>query len=515
MSRGAWNTLVGEDDQRRWIDELPKGKQRVEFLKCKARPWYFVDQYCQIYDKVAAKWIPFELWRMQYWVLRDFHLYPQNLALKARQEGLSWLALSYNALYKMVFQPIAKIGVFSKRDDEAVYMLGEERLRGMYNRLPPFLQARRVTKADGHAFGLSNGSVARAFPTTGGDAYAMTDVVLDEFDLVPDQNALMRAVKPTIDGGGSMTIVSRADKDRPQTQFKKLYRGASTKLVIDRDSTGVLRFTRTEREDGNGWNAVFIPWYAHPGRTQEWYEGEKREIEDRTGSLDDLHEQYPETPEEALRAPTMSKRMAHKWLIKCYEKETPLEDVPGAPSVPQLRVYRPPVPGGRYCVGCDPAEGNPTSDPTSLHVIDRGTGEECALLTGQFEPSMAGFYCDLLGKWYNNAPVMIERNNHGHAVLLWMSEYSKLKVLPGDDRKPGWLSSSRGKALLYSRGADAFHDGWAVVHSESTYTQLASIEGSTLRAPEAQHDDEATSFLLALLIRKRKMGRKKARSFQG
>ena len=50
----------------------------------------------------------------------------------------------------------------------------------------------------------------------------MTDIILDEFDLVPDQNALMRAVKPTIDGGGSMTAVSRVDKDRPKTEFKQL-----------------------------------------------------------------------------------------------------------------------------------------------------------------------------------------------------------------------------------------------------------------------------------------------------
>ena len=35
--------------------------------------------------------------------------------------------------------------------------------------------------------------------------------------------------------------------------------------------------------------------------------------------------------------------------------------------------------------------------------------------------------------------LLVERNNHGHAVLLWLRETAKLTVLRGLDHEPGWL----------------------------------------------------------------------------
>jgi hypothetical protein len=40
-----------------------------------------------------------------------------------------------------------------------------------------------------------------------------------------------------------------------------------------------------------------------------------------------------------------------------------------------------------------------------------------------------------------------------------------------------------------------------LVHSLATLTQLASIDGSTLRAPEGEHDDRADALALACAAR--------------
>jgi hypothetical protein len=106
-------------------------------------------------------------------------------------------------------------------------------------------------------------------------------------------------------------------------------------------------------------------------------------------------------------------------------------------------------------------------------------------------------HADAVGRFYNAASVMVERNNHGHAVLLWLGEHSELAVLSGPDGKPGWHSTSKGKALLYSAVADAFRNSETTVHSFATFIQLSSIEGSTLRAPQGEHDDRADSYALA------------------
>jgi hypothetical protein len=169
----------------------------------------------------------------------------------------------------------------------------------------------------------------------------------------------------------------------------------------------------------------------------------------------------------------------------------------GAPPIPGLEVNALPQAGRKYVVGADPAEGNPTSDDSALTVLDRESGEEVAALAGKFQPAVLGAHIDAIGQWYNRADVMVERNNHGHAVLLWLKDHSKLSRLRGLDGSEGWLSHSRGKTQLYDACAKAFHEGTTVLHSFATFTQLASIEGATQRAPEGEYDDRADSYALA------------------
>jgi len=468
----------------------------LEWLRCQSSPAYFVDRYVQIYDKKTRRWVAFRLWRCQWEVLQDFAAYQLNVVLKARQLGLSWLALAYYGLYRMLFEPVAQVGIFSKRDDEAVYLLGQERLQGMYARLPEWLQARKVVKADAHTWSLSNGSSARAFPTTAGDSYALTDVILDEFDLVPDQGGLMRSVKATIDGGGSMVMISRADKSRPRTEFKRVYRGARVAVDGEIDDGGV---------GANGWHRVFLPWHAHPERDEEWYRAQKAEMEAGTGGLDELYEQYPATDEEALAPRALDKRVRPGWLGTCYGEEKPLTPGPsplggegkGWPAIPGLRVFRPPVSGRRYVIGADPAEGNPTSDDSALCVVDVEMGEEVANLAGLFDPAVFGAQIDAIGRWYNGAAVLVERNNHGHAVLLWMRDHSRLYRICGTDGAEGWLDNSRGKSLLWDHAADCLRLEDCVIHDEETRNQVQGIEGATLRAPNGEKDDRAIAWALA------------------
>jgi hypothetical protein len=153
--------------------------------------------------------------------------------------------------------------------------------------------------------------------------------------------------------------------------------------------------------------------------------------------------------------------------------------------------------GRYYVIGADPAEGNPTSDDSALTVLDRDSGEEVACLAGKLQPSTLAAHIDSIGRWYFNAAVMVERNNHGHAVLLWLREHSHLWRMPGHDGQEGWLTNGQGKALLYSAAADAFRERRTFLHSFATLTQLASIEGSTLRAPKGEFDDRAVSYALA------------------
>ena len=100
---------------------------------------------------------------------------------------------------------------------------------------------------------------------------------------------------------------------------------------------------------------------------------------------------------------------------------------------------------------------------------------------------------------YNDASVLVERNNHGHAVLGHLIENTGVYLLTGHDGGYGWLTTQRAKAIMWTHVVEAFRDNQATVRSESTHTQLASIEGKKLKAPEGMNDDEAVSYALAVL----------------
>jgi hypothetical protein len=444
-----------------------------EWHRSKADPAYFIEQ-TMIFNATEERWRPFHLWPAQREVLTQMREHPHILVLKARQLGLTWLCLGY-ILWRMTMHAAATVGIFSRREEDAQELL-DFRLKGMYDRLPSWAHTGQPTGNNKTRWVLPNGSTAMAFPTNGGRQYTFSLVLVDEADFQPDLPALLTAVEPTIDAGGQMLLISSSNKDLPESRFKTTYRGAV--------------------EGENRWHSIFLPWTARPDRGPEWYEAQKQDKLKNTGALDDLFQEYPATDTEALAPRTLDKRIPFTWLEQCYEKMSGIIDE-NAPAISGLTIYRQPEPGRQYALGVDPAEGNPTSDDSALTVLDVLTGEECAVLVGKFQPSVIAGYADQIGHYYNDAGLMVERNNHGHAVIMWLEEHSALRILDGHDEKPGWLSSKLGKALLYNEAADCFKDGNTTLHSFSTYMQLASIEGATLLAPEGQHDDRADSYALA------------------
>jgi hypothetical protein len=63
------------------------------------------------------------------------------------------------------------------------------------------------------------------------------------------------------------------------------------------------------------------------------------------------------------------------------------------------------------------------------------------------------------------------------------------------------MSSTLGKVRLYDACADQVKNCEVVIHSPATFAQLASVDGSTLRAPEGQYDDRADALALACAAR--------------
>jgi hypothetical protein len=448
-----------------------------EWSKCQHEPAHFIEAHVSLFNATNERWQPFTLWPAQREVLSIMHTQPRLVVLKARQLGLSWLCLAY-ALWAMLFRPAATIGIFSQRETDAKELLNN-RLKGMYDRLPEWAQVGPGRENNSTRWSLANGSSATAFATTGGRGHTFSLVLVDEADFQPDLPDLLNAVEPTVNAGGRLWLVSTVDKSTPMSRFKAICRAA--------------------QEDATLWTPVFLPWSARPERTPEWYAQQAAATLATTGALDDLWQEYPSDEAQALAPRSLDKRLPHAWLIQCYEARKPLPGAAGTPELvlPELAVYALPMLNQRYVIGADPAEGNPTSDESAACVLDAATGEEMAMLAGRFEPSVFAGYLDRLSQWYADAPILVERNNHGHAVLLWLRDNSRVRVLLGKDGRPGWQTTSLSKTTLYAEAADALRDGELTIHGLETFSQLASIDGASLSAPKGLHDDRAMALVLA------------------
>lgn len=125
-----------------------------------------------------------------------------------------------------------------------------------------------------------------------------------------------------------------------------------------------------------------------------------------------------------------------------------------------LYIYKMAQPGARYVIGADPAEGDPHSD-FSAAMVTRTFPlpmEQVGLLVGRWTPDIFSEKIWKLGRAYNNALLAVERNNHGHAVLLNLTNgivrREKVAYPPypnvyvGPDRKIGWLTSNLSKPQM-------------------------------------------------------------------
>lgn len=93
-----------------------------------------------------------------------------------------------------------------------------------------------------------------------------------------------------------------------------------------------------------------------------------------------------------------------------------------------LRIWYPPTASRSYLIGADPAGGGADGDYSCAQVLDLATGLQCAELRGHFPPMEFAAHLAALARDYNHALLVIERNNHGHAVLAHLQNPSSFVI---------------------------------------------------------------------------------------
>lgn len=183
------------------------------------------------------------------------------------------------------------------------------------------------------------------------------------------------------------------------------------------------------------------------------------------------------------------------------------EDDPNGP----VKIYRMPEEGVPYVLGADTAgEG---SDSFAAHVLDNRTGEQVAVLHGQFDEDVFARQLFCLGIWYNTALIGVEANFSTYPVMeLERLGYPKQYVRESVDNYThkvrhsyGFVTSSKTRPVIIGELIRVVREDVGVICDEETLLEMLSFvrNEKTLR-PEAEaggHDDLVLSLAIAHHIR--------------
>lgn len=194
--------------------------------------------------------------------------------LKARQLGLSWLMCGY-ALWLCTTFPKQSVLVYSQGQLEANELI--RRIRFLYEQHQQRDDISALIRDNTGILEWANGSRVLSLAATrrAGRSFTASAVILDEWAFMAWPSETLAAVKPTIDAGGKLFIISSAD-------------GADT---------AYHQFWQAAESGGNGYTPMFLPWTARPDRGPGWRD---QKLAESGGNTASVYREYPSNPIEAF-----------------------------------------------------------------------------------------------------------------------------------------------------------------------------------------------------------------------
>ena len=476
--------------------------REIEWRKCIEDAAYFIETYCQMWEKEGGDPIPFHLWDCQRETLTAFDTYSQLIILKTRQLGQSWTVDAY-ALHQCMFRPnyhvyIRSIGLKEANEQHA-------RIKFMYDNLPDWMRRRvklggRNLKKNDSLSEFDNGSAIHMLAASkrAGHGAAASLVFWDEMARDEAAEEGWRGIKPAISGGGRVVIVSTSDG--PNNRFARVWKSAE--------------------KSENDFHTLFFPWWAHPDRDQEWYENEKRAWA-AEGDIEGFYQAYPANPSEAFQAANkcVFDALALREMGQRTERPRKVEivdDMFKDREAGRIHIFDEPIAGHSYTMGVDPAMGLKRGDYTAMAVVDTDTNRLVCLYRGKLAPESAAFTVEKIARYYNDAFVGIEVNaGYGKPIVDDLKQtYDNIFTREQRD-KPwdaptfvlGWYTHSGAKQEIVKtiRAEMARPDRPLSIPSDIVLSELGTFEeqdNGTISAPKGEHDDTVIALGIALCIRK-------------
>lgn len=249
----------------------------------------------------------------------------------------------------------------------------------------------------------------------------------------------------------------------------------------------------------------------------------REKMKEFVGNPAKFYQEYPLTDAEAFLSsgsPRFDIRALLKMEEDCYDAkayelyEGKFDDIiiPKPLTNAPLKVWEQPQDGRDYVIGADVAEGI-GGDYSVATVIDKDNHKTVARWRGDVQPADFGEILEQLGRWYNQALIGVEINNHGLTTVQRLRDigydhlYRKEKGV--DERyeeytsKLGWRTDVKSKPLMIDHLAEAIAKGKIIdydrVFINECMTYVTDERGKT-NAQDGCHDDTVMSTAIAFQL---------------
>jgi len=238
-----------------------------------------------------------------------------------------------------------------------------------------------------------------------------------------------------------------------------------------------------------------------------------------TDATEKFHQEYPCDDEEAFIAkgtPYFSKKKLLELRNRCSEPKE-RGDISGVGFVENedgpLSIWERPVKEFEYVIPADVGEGLEGGDPSTIQVLKvpktNPLIEQVAEWKGWIDPVQFGGKLVEMAKWYNDAMIVPETNNHGFTTLNEIKQiYWNIYRWQYFDRykhyeteKLGWQTSIATKPLLCSYTASCLNADILIIHSQSLIDEMLSFVRNLTNSGEADyncHDDLVMAYMIGV-----------------
>lgn len=297
---------------------------------------------------------------------------------------------------------------------------------------------------------------------------------------------------------------------------------------IESTPKGMNHFHEMWTDKDSVYKKMFFPWYLHSEYNLPLERGEKmgkwtdeeinlieyafkefkvnispEQIKWRRWKIREtkalFFQEYPESDSECFLTSgeqVMDLRLLSKYL-KAYKPGKLILDG-------NAEVFEEPERSKRYVIGADTSEGV-SKDFSVAAVYEKKSRKHVATLRGKFKPKRFAELLDELGRYYagprRHPLIAVERNNHGHSVLLWLEEKLKYPdVFKHDDDRPGWKTNSMTRPIMLDTFIDGVDDEFVVPRDAQTLKECMTLvdNNGKIEAMDGKNDDCVIAHSIAL-----------------